>query len=768
MSDRGKGSTGIDYLRVFEVVIAVLGLFSFGLAWIARQVAKIPWQWIAVALIVLLLLMAVALIAARKMRVRRRTRQRAQQMKALQDEAFSALDSTLKDLEAELPRLPVSHPVQSLREEIEGKSSYVGQPFAHRSVQPLTTESESFTRVLGDPVDYALEALQGGKSILVTGEPGSGKSVMAAVAFAALADEYLSAPGEVPLPLFVRLNAVAFEEVVSSGAPKITDFLPDCWGFLSPEDLQLIDDAQGIVLVLDGLDEVGLAGAPHVERVHLPKDLDVLFGGTCMVTCREAFHDLYVASSPLHRYFDDQIAVLPLEPKQIRLYVEDFCARHERAGLARPVMDALDASDQLMEMASRPLLLRMTTHVLLSEIAAPSRSDVTSAATEGSEDDGGFLTVLIYERYIRDWLHRELQRTHHGQLELPQTLALVQAVAYQIFRASTDTDRAYSAYQLGDLLISKKDLIGVVETWAHGQHAQDCEDEAIQQITDRTFLLVAHVQEMKYRFAHKTFYEYLLARYVVASLSASSSDDHVQHSILLGAPFPDEVIDFVRQLLSYAQGDLESPFDPRAIEANFMRVVNMRDESSLQLMARQQAANLVPIVASKRTMRDLQQLAGSSDLHPFIQRAICVGAALHHADSAMLDDFVHKMDEDDRARSFHMGYNRIYYGDQPLSSHTFEDDQEPECSRFFRASLRHLQQPRYLAIRLMAAASIEYMLLDPQRHRYLQDSDPDALLLARQVFSDWQADVGSPLYTRRQAVLDLLQAGPAESRGMPA
>ena len=102
-----------------------------------------------------------------------------------------------------------------------------------------------------------------------------------------------------------------------------------------------------------------------------------------------------------------------------------------------------------------------------------------------------------------------------------------------------------------------------------------------------------------------------------------------------------------------------------------------------------QAANLLPIVATPRTREYLRGIVASEG-HPFIRRAIAVGEALHHQNPEFLDAFVASLDTDERARSFHMGYNRIYYGDQPLSRTNFEDDGQPECTRFFRACIRHM------------------------------------------------------------------------------
>jgi len=271
----------------------------------------------------------------------------------------------------------------------------------------------------------------------------------------------------------------------------------------------------------------------------------------------------------------------------------------------------------------------------------------------------------------------------------------------------------------------------------------------VAEIEERTFLIVTE-QSDTYRFAHKSFFEYMVAKHVYNELAQNDARASALVELMC-MPFPDEIIDFLRELLHQCRTPEETPQRRRNVERSLLVVLEAGAGDPDALMARQQAANLLPIVATHATRQYLRQVATSDD-HPFIRRAIAVGEALHHQDPEFLNEFVSSLDTDERARNFHMGYNRIYYGDQPLSKTLFEDDGSPVCSRFFRACIRHLELDRYRYIRTMALATIRLMLNDPLRRAELVSQETERLKRVRQICEDPDPALGL-VYERERIAL---------------
>jgi hypothetical protein len=179
-------------------------------------------------------------------------------------------------------------------------------------------------------------------------------------------------------------------------------------------------------------------------------------------------------------------------------------------------------------------------------------------------------------------------------------------------------------------------------------------------------------------------------------------------------------------------------------------------------MAKQQAANLLPIIARPETMERLR----SGDLrpaHPFLRRAIAVACALHFKDHSLLDVLIEEMEQDPEAVSYHMGYNRIYYGDQPHGLGDWVDDGKEECSRFFNATLRHLRLDAYRHIRVMDVFTLRTMLRDEGRRQCLLNQSRSALVAVRQLCAVDDPELGSTYRRQRKALHGELTEVLAES-----
>lgn len=643
----------------------------------------------------------------------------------------SYVSDTFESIMREMPELPSDAPGKTMEERLAARCAYVPTPYLWREASQYVDHASLIPPLTqGSTVDYCVAELQGKKSLLLIGEPGSGKSVTAFMAFARLAHSALSWKKSTPLPVLIRLNALRVSE-----SRSLRDLLPPPLDRADETWISGVQHGPGFVFILDGLDELPFASGPRTEPAAQPSDLELAMDHPTLVTCREAFFDLYVHTSHLYTRFQSLAAIQPLEFQQhVEPYVEQFCRTRQRPRLAEHITRILVAHPKLRDLIRRILLLRLTTAVLFSDLEShpraednecPASLDILSRLNLHGT---GFLTASIYEEYIAAWLRRESQKADMSgpfsvePLEWREKRSLAEDVASLIFRTATVESKSFSQFESTDLVADRESLSGLVSEWcanAVPQRAAGKDPTAVRNCLERRTFLIVNEHTGYSRFAHKSFYEYLLARHACRVLSTHRLPTD-QGAAILSVPFPDEVIRFLREILAMCRS-VRPPEGLRAqqIEQNLWTTIGLDPKDSAGLMARQQAANLLPAIAPAERLGELRGLL-VSEKSPFIRRAIAVGLALHHNDPEPLGAFVREMDADGEARAFHMGYNRIYYGDQVLGRGGYMDDGLPECTKFFDACVRHIREPAYASLQVMALATIHYLLDDPGRNAYLR------------------------------------------------
>jgi hypothetical protein len=350
-------------------------------------------------------------------------------------------------------------------------------------------------------------------------------------------------------------------------------------------------------------------------------------------------------------------------------------------------------------------------------------------------------TTYIYSRYVYKWLLREERRTG-SVLSADEKLIAAEQLAWELFNRALVINGAYGSIEVTDLVIDGEMLDAAVQRLIQGRVYVGDPRWLATDIQERNFLIrrtgirVAPGRKAAaYAFAHKSFFEYLLASHVVTQL-CNATADLIPLSEVLRAPFPDEVIGFIRELLREVHrenvritietnlaGVLEGlpvvrDYGPTALALPRTR---LDDDARLE-MARQQAGNLIPIVASPDMVAKLVARAGR-ERSDFVRRGIAVGLALHHAVVGPLDEFVALMDDPARgehAISVHVGYNRVYYGDQGRTV-DWLDDETLNCAGFFRNTVAQLANPgKYGAIWSMTFFTLRWLL---ESGRHLGDAD---------------------------------------------
>ena len=366
--------------------------------------------------------------------------------------------------------------------------------------------------------------------------------------------------------------------------------------------------------------------------------------------------------------------------------------------------------------------------------------------------------TAVYQRYIYKWTVRESHRT--GALLSPDDrVRAAQLLAWRIFVTSLTQARPYGNVEVADLNVTPALVRQVV---AHirsgGTYAGYRENDLVQDVLQRTFVVSPTADgsirstAKPYTFRHKSFFEFLLAAYVVGELSRT--DTKVDATApLLEAPFPDAVILFIRESLGNLQhGDrvaaarsLDEVLRLDHVPGSNQSSHELSSSSQLE-MARQQAGNLLPLVASEDRIPSLTHQA-LSEPSLLVRRGIAVGLALHRGDPVPLEDFVTLMADEragSSALSAHVGYNRIYYGDQKQTE-DWSDDGSPRCTAFFARTYNQLaDRKKYEAMWSMTIFSLRWLLTserDIGDVEYVRERLIGASRVCKEVLEDREASL---------------------------
>lgn len=658
---------------------------------------------------------------------------------------------THQNLLRELP-LPTDKKVTRLTQQTKLKAAYVPVPYQVRAAEYSPAREGD-----GDPVDQLTASLvDSGERVLVIGEPGMGKSVVMNTVFAELADSFLS-DKESPLPVYVKLAALDASDTLPGERSQVV--WPPLLREVSESTRQKLLDRRQVIFLLDGLDELPTFKGSASDASIWQRLASTMEYPTA-ISCRESYHALKVAGSDFAYEFSERLELLPLNfQDQVAPYTRLYCQAMERPDLADRIANGLKNNAYLRAVLSRPLMLSMTVSVVFEEYVEAERRETGRIEDALDLTGSNFLTAEIYRKFIHRWLIRE-QRKEQPNPTAPQTQPqekqeILERIAWSIFTNSKSLRSGYGSFRLADLIIPETRVREIVASWGD-KHGRDYSAKQVgavaREITERTFLINSSGRS-GFQFAHKSFFEFMLASHVYSSLTRPMTDSAL--AVLLAIPLPDEVIDFLREILHWAAVGQDGVERLANVRSNLVNAIRNLPQANSTLMPRQQAANLAPIVADPATRQEIRQIARKQ--HAFIFRAIAVGEALHHHDSTMLDEFLERMNVDPIAVSFHMGYNRIYYGDQALTADSFRDDGGGACGSFFKNCLRHLtMQPRadgsvpYFAVRSQALASIRIMLEDPVRARRLNAEERPALEELHKLCSSPDPDQSGEYETQRK------------------
>ena len=369
--------------------------------------------------------------------------------------------------------------------------------------------------------------LQQGNRIAVIGGPGCGKTTVLqhiawALATAILTDDKMLANERVgltvnandglPLPILIPLSAYArhrqghrtdADPHNRTLATFIADYLIEhnCAPGL-PRDFftRLLKSGQGVILLLDGLDEV----PDEAERAQVRQAIESLLAGKAslraVVTCRVA---AYKGRTALGADFRE-VSVEPVEAEHIRALVTRaydcyFVHDTEQARCKRTeLLDGITAletqrrarlGDDAPALVDSPLMVRLLLIVHLNDRRLPQhRADLYMKAVDN----------LIYPEYALDETSADhLRGLVGGSHELHRDM--VQHIAFAMHSQGRNQGREIDEITLRRILNEDPNYV------AH-----------IDALIDTTRLRGALLEERlgSYRFMHLAFQEFLAARYL--------------------------------------------------------------------------------------------------------------------------------------------------------------------------------------------------------------------------------------------------------------
>ncbi len=426
------------------------------------------------------------------------------------------------------------------------------EAYAEHPLAKYAEDAETFQAAMADL--SALEAVRQFKQLVILGDPGSGKSTfskrlagaLAACSMPELEDEERDWQAQIGpaceqymLPLRVVLSHWA-QTLPKDRKGKATDLLKHCLHLVEEAGelitarqreqfrARFVGEKPTVMVILDGLDEV----TDREQRKHVVDTVSDFVkkypNVTLIATCRLRSYQRDEDSAEDHFYTLPltQVTLKPLSDQAISDFIVRWHGELEWAGLYQKqaaqrtqarLLSALRNPDraELREMAGTPLLLTLMASVN-AEYELP--------------DERAALYALFIKQVLFEWerlrqdnrgeeTSLELTLQHHGVTKISLERALAQ-LAYNVHgqrtgKETVDINRAQiwealEAIRAGD---DKKKAMWIVEV--------------LKLMDERSGLILALEQGKSYRFTHRTFQEYLAARWMATGQALAKFKERI-------------------------------------------------------------------------------------------------------------------------------------------------------------------------------------------------------------------------------------------------
>lgn len=472
----------------------------------------------------------------------------------------------------------------------------------NRGLYVPATFSDPAGGVSSQQVDHLAAKVEVGSSVLILGEPGSGKSV----ASYALLDR-------------LRRHSPAIVARVSELRKALDSSAPTTDLAIALRDARTKGDLRP-VLVVDGLDETLGEFDSSAEVAELLRQLGNWF--TMVVTCRRREFEDTLAPSIDSGSFE---SIYSIDTWTLHGQFAEFVRRLAAAGLLESdrLFDVIAESGDLAQMVVRPLYARMLTFLGQSGLAA-----VTTVSS-------------LYAEYI-------------DKLAVASDAALTAAGCRLQSRSSEIwVDAAWHIFANGLLHDDRFDFEPVTAFLANeSAERAACLSRALSQVCDQW----RSGGRIRGRFVHFSFFEYLVGRYYVQRLNhALPSGMSALTECLSIDPSP-EIRHFVVDELRETQG-------PGLSDALVDAYRGLRVASPRTVQTRT-AGNLIAYLLSRvaRSGRASLRRLLKDEHDMFLQQSILWGLC-HLGDKDALARFVRETRASARWRAWNRGYVMYYYGD---------------------------------------------------------------------------------------------------------
>lgn len=325
----------------------------------------------------------------------------------------------------------------------------------------------------------AFVALTAHRRLVVLGAPGAGKSMLLKHVALACAEHRLPAALGQPIPVLIELHRLADPKATIAGE-IVAEF--GRMGFPHAESFVAHNlDRGSLLLLLDGLDELTPAQRNQAAR-HITDLIREHTQLRVVVTCRVA-----VYKGELDDIAEHKLELVDFNDQQIQRYLRTWAPSLPPGKSVEELLNALANRPQIKKLAGNPLLLTIIAYLYADhpDVVLPhSRAQFYKVATD---------------QLLERWHHEQ------NQFTLPQKRAILEHLA--LFNQSgtdpDDPDRRTMDFRA---------VTREVQTLCPSLGIKpDDAGRVLQEIVERSGLLLAIDGGQRYCFAHLTLQEYFTA-----------------------------------------------------------------------------------------------------------------------------------------------------------------------------------------------------------------------------------------------------------------